>query len=182
MVAHLVRAFVALGSNLGDRASLMLAGREALAELPGTFVVGASSLYQTAPVGPVAQDPYLNAVVALETDLSPRELLHQMLAIEASQGRRRDAHSERSGPRTLDLDLLLYGNECIDENGLEVPHPRLHERAFVLEPLCEVAPELTHPRLGECLEVYRARQNDPDAVSHWADSADWVVELLGSKR
>jgi 2-amino-4-hydroxy-6-hydroxymethyldihydropteridine diphosphokinase len=133
-------------------------------------------------VGPVAQGPYLNAVVALETDLSPRGLLHQMLAIEASQGRRRNAQSERSGPRTLDLDLLLYGNECINENGLEVPHPRLHERAFVLEPLCEVDPELIHPRSGECLEVYRARQNDPDAVSHWADSADWVVERLGSKR
>ena len=181
-MAHPVRTFVALGSNLGDRESWLRAGREALAELPGTHVVGASSLYQTAPVGPVAQGPYLNAVLALETDLRPRALLEQMLAIEASQGRRRDARVERFGPRTLDLDLLLYGNECIDESGLEVPHPRLHERAFVLEPLCEVDPELTHPQLGDCLEVYRARLNDPDAVSHWADSDDWVVMLLGSKR
>lgn len=181
-MAHAARAFVALGSNLGDRASLILAGREALAELPGTHVVGASSLYQTAPVGPVAQGPYLNAVLALETDWPPRSLLHQMLAIEASQGRRRGGQAERFGPRTLDLDLLLYGNECIDENGLEVPHPRLHERAFVLEPLCEVDPELIHPRLGDRLEVYRARLNDPDAVAHWADSADWVVMPLGSKR
>ena len=170
------KAFVALGSNLGDRAAWLMAGREALAGLPQTRDVGASGVYETAPVGPVDQGAYLNAVVALETGLPPLVLLGHMLAIEASHGRTRDEETERFGPRTLDLDLLLYADEFVDEPGLEVPHPRLHERAFVLEPLCEVGCELVHPRSGTPLETYRARLHDPAAVSRRPDSPDWVLK------
>ena len=175
------KAFVALGSNLGDRGALLLAGRDALSRLSETREVGASSVYETAPVGPVDQGSYLNAVVVLETALAPSVLLRHMLAIEASHGRRREGQTERFGPRTLDLDLLLYGDECVDEPGLEVPHPRLHERAFVLEPLCEVGPDLVHPRFGKALEIYRERAEDPGAVSRRPDSPDWIVQLPASQ-
>ena len=104
------KAFVALGSNLGDRTAWLVAGRKDLAGLAQTREVGASGIYETAPVGPVDQGAYLNAVVVLETELPPRVLLGHMLAIEASHGRTRDDQTERFGPRTLDLDLLLYGN------------------------------------------------------------------------
>ena len=174
------KAFVALGSNLGDRAAWLVAGREDLAGLHQTRELGASAIYETAPVGPVDQGAYLNAVVVLETELPPRVLLGHMLAIEASHGRTRDPQTERFGPRTLDLDLLLYGDECVDEPGLEVPHPRLHERAFVLEPLCEVGSELVHPRSGTPLETYRASVHDPGAVSRRPDSPDWLLKSPAS--
>ena len=180
-MVHGQKVFVALGSNLGNRAAFLAAGREDLSRLPETSERAASSVYETAPVGPVDQGAYLNAVVALETTLSASELLRRMLAIEASQGRTRDAETERFGPRTLDLDLLLYGDECLEEPGLEVPHPRLHERAFVLEPLCEVGPDLIHPRWGEPLEAYRARWHDPRAVSKRSDLPEWKGRLPASR-
>jgi 2-amino-4-hydroxy-6-hydroxymethyldihydropteridine diphosphokinase len=140
-----VRAYVGLGSNLGDRAAHLLLGLSALSRLPKTHLLRLSPVYETDPVGP-PQPPYLNMVAELETELSPKELLAEMLRIEKALGRER---RERWGPRTLDLDLLLYGDLVLEEEGLSVPHPRLHERAFVLVPLLDLLPEGRHPLLGQ---------------------------------
>jgi len=130
-------AYVGLGANLGDREAALRGGLERLAAEPGVEVVSVSSFRETDPVGPVRDQPrFLNGAAALETSLSARELLDALLRIESEFGRRREG--PRGGPRTLDLDLLLYGDEQIDEPGLRVPHPRLHERPFVLEPLAEL--------------------------------------------
>ena len=137
-IASVTRAYVGLGSNLGDREATI---RAAIDALPG--VVAVSALRETEPVGPVDQPPFLNGAVALETELSPRELLDVLLAVERRLGRER---RERWGPRTIDLDLLLYGDGTIDEPGLSLPHPRLHERRFALEPLAELDPDLDDPR------------------------------------
>ena len=133
-------AYIGLGSNLGDREATIEA---AIAALPG--VVAVSRLRETAPVGVLDQPPFLNGAAVIETTLSPRELLEQLLAIERELGRER---RERWGPRTIDLDLLLYGDAVVDEPGLTVPHPRLHERRFALEPLYELDPELVVPGRG----------------------------------
>jgi 2-amino-4-hydroxy-6-hydroxymethyldihydropteridine diphosphokinase len=139
-----VRAYVGLGSNLGDRAAYLLLGLSALSRLPKTHLLRLSPVYETDPVGP-PQPPYLNMVAELETELSPTGLLAEMLRIEKALGRER---RERWGPRTLDLDLLLYGDLVLEEAGLSVPHPRLHERAFVLVPLLDLLPEGRHPLWG----------------------------------
>jgi 2-amino-4-hydroxy-6-hydroxymethyldihydropteridine diphosphokinase len=136
---------VGLGSNLGDRAAYLLLGLSALSRLPETRLLRLSPVYETDPVGP-PQPPYLNMVAELETELSPKGLLAEMLRIEKALGRER---RERWGPRTLDLDLLLYGDLVLEEAGLSVPHPRLHERAFVLVPLLDLLPEGRHPLLGQ---------------------------------
>lgn len=135
--------YLALGSNLGDRLGHFRAGSEALARHPDIRIIKKSRVYETEPIGgPAGQAHFLNAVSQLETSLSPRELLMLLLEIERAQGRERLLHW---GPRTLDLDLLLYGAEIIREPDLIVPHPRLTERAFVLEPLAELAPNLEVP-------------------------------------
>lgn len=149
------RAYVGLGSNLGDREETIRAAIAALGDEPGIDVAAVSALIDTAPVGVVGQPRFLNGVVALETELPARTLLDTLLAIERRFGRRREA-SVPHGPRTLDLDLLLYGDERIDESGLHVPHPRLHEREFVLGPLVELAPGLEVPGKGR-VETLRAR-------------------------
>jgi 2-amino-4-hydroxy-6-hydroxymethyldihydropteridine diphosphokinase len=140
-----VKAYVGLGSNLGDRAAYLLLGLSALSRLPETRLLRLSPVYETDPVGP-PQPPYLNMVAELETELSPTGLLAEMLRVEKALGRER---RERWGPRTLDLDLLLYGDLVLEEAGLSVPHPRLHERAFVLVPLLDLLPEGRHPLLGQ---------------------------------
>lgn len=129
-----MRAFVALGSNLGDRLANLQEATNRLGGAPGVRVVRTSRVYETDPVGPPQPD-YLNAVIVVETLLSARELLEACLSVERAMGRER---AERWGPRTIDLDLLGYGREEIDEPGLQVPHPRIHERAFVLVPLLEL--------------------------------------------
>ena len=139
-----MRAFVGLGSNLGEREATLWKALEGLGATEGIEVLAVSSFRETDPVGVVDQPRFVNAAAALETSLSPRELLERLLDVERSLGRDR-AVEERWGPRTLDLDLLLYGGEAIDEPGLEVPHPRLVERAFVLEPLLELDPDLRLP-------------------------------------
>jgi 2-amino-4-hydroxy-6-hydroxymethyldihydropteridine diphosphokinase len=149
------RAYIALGSNLGDRDATIRGALAALAAEPGIAVAAVSSLIDTEPVGVVDQPRFLNGVAAVDTELSARELLHVLLDVERRFGRRREA-AVPQGPRTLDLDLLLYGDAEIDEPGLRVPHPRLHEREFVLSPLAEVAPGLEVPGKGR-VETLRAR-------------------------
>ncbi len=132
----MTRAFIGLGANLGDREATIRAALAALAEEDGIEVVAVSTLRETEPVGVGPQPRYMNGVAELNTSLRPRPLLDRLLATEQRFGRVRVAGEH--GPRTLDLDLLLYGDERIDEPGLTVPHPRLLERAFVLEPLAEL--------------------------------------------
>jgi len=141
-------AYIALGSNLGDRRLQLERAVEAIGELSGVTLLECSRVFETEPFGPPPQADYLNAVVQIECDLAPRELLDRLLEIERRLGRDRSEQALRWGPRTLDLDLLLYGDFCIREDGLEVPHPRLHERPFVLAPLCDVAADEVHPRLA----------------------------------
>jgi 2-amino-4-hydroxy-6-hydroxymethyldihydropteridine diphosphokinase len=133
-----VRAAVALGSNLDDPQAHVRRAFDELAALPGTRVLARSSLHRTKPVGYADQPDFINAVVLVETRLSARELLDALLDIERKHGRVREIPN---GPRTLDLDIVVYGDARIDEPGLVVPHPRAHERAFVLEPLREVWPD-----------------------------------------
>jgi 2-amino-4-hydroxy-6-hydroxymethyldihydropteridine diphosphokinase len=133
----MARAYIGIGSNLGDREATLRSAVEALAATPGIELVAVSSLRETDPVGPVQDQPrFLNGAVEVETTLAPRPLLDRLLAIEADHGRVRK--EPQGGPRTLDLDLLLYGDEAVSEPGLTVPHPRLRERDFVLEPLREL--------------------------------------------
>jgi 2-amino-4-hydroxy-6-hydroxymethyldihydropteridine diphosphokinase len=143
----LTRVFVGLGSNLGDRDATLRRAVEAMRELPGTEVREVSTFRDTEPVGIRDQPRFLNGAVELETELSPKELLEGLLAIERSLGRDRSGVPP-GGPRTIDLDLLLYDDATIDEPGLEVPHPRLHERRFALEPLAELDPALEVPGRG----------------------------------
>ena len=143
-------AYIGLGSNLGDREATLAAAVEELDAAPGVSVLGVSTLIDTEPVGVLDQPRFLNGALAIETELPPRELLDLLLAVEARFGRDRTAVPAQ-GPRTLDLDLLVYGEEEVDEPGLRVPHPRLHERAFVLRPLAEVEPELVVPGKGPIL-------------------------------
>lgn len=132
--------YLSLGSNLGDRAANLQAAIEELGEL-GTVAVR-SSLYETEPVDVARQPWFLNCVVAMETELMPKQLLAQALAIEQKLGRRR---TQAKGPRTIDIDVLLFGSSIVDTSALTIPHPAMHERRFVLEPLAEIAPDVRHP-------------------------------------
>ena len=147
----MTRAYVGLGANLGPKDVTILRAVELLGAAEGIEVLELSQLRETAPWGVIDQPAFLNGAVALETTLSPRELLDVLLRVERELGRVRDG--ERWGPRTIDLDLLVYGDEAVDEPGLSVPHPRLHERRFALEPLAELEPELEIPGLGKVSEL-----------------------------
>jgi 2-amino-4-hydroxy-6-hydroxymethyldihydropteridine diphosphokinase len=142
-----MKAYVGLGSNLGEREVLLRAAIEQIAQLPETRLGRTSSLYDTAPVGELDQPNFLNAVLQVETALTARQLLWNLLLIERRLGRVRHAAS-RYGPRTIDLDLILYGDLVVDTEDLRVPHPEFHRRAFVLVPLAEIEPNLVHPVLG----------------------------------
>lgn len=141
----MVRAYIAFGANLGDPVAAFAEALQRLDALPDTRVVARSSLYRSTPVGVAGQPDYLNAVIALDTALAPRPLLEALLTIEHDAGRRRDFPM---APRTLDLDLLLHGDAVIDVAGLQVPHPRMHERAFALLPLAEIDPAASIPGRG----------------------------------
>ena len=143
--AQPVEAFIALGANIGDPAAQIRSAQRALAALPLTKLRRVSSLYRNPPAGGAAQPDYLNAVAHLETRLGARDLLDRLLVIEREHGRVRDYPNS---PRTLDLDIVLYGGHVIDEPGLTVPHPRMRERAFVLVPLAEIAPDTPVPGHG----------------------------------
>ncbi len=136
----MAEVYLGLGSNLGNRIAHLARGREAIGKNVGA-IVAISSIYDTAPWGPVPQDNYLNQVISVSTALSPRDLLASLHEIERAAGR--DRRNEiRYGPRVLDLDILIYGDRTVQEDGLVIPHPRIAERAFVLVPLAEIAPAL----------------------------------------
>ena len=145
----MTRAYVGLGSNLGDREATLRRALELLGER--VVVVAVSSFRETEPWGYGDQPLFLNAAAAVDTELGSRELLDALLEVERALGRTRDG--PRYGPRTIDLDLLLYGDEVVDQPGLTVPHPRLHERRFVLEPLAELEPGLTVPGRGTVADL-----------------------------
>ncbi len=179
-----VRAAIGLGSNLGSRERHLEAGRRGLERL-GT-IVAMSSWYETDPVGGPEQGPYLNAVIVIDTDLAPRELLNGLLDIERRQGRVRD---ERWVPRTLDLDLLLYGDSVVNEKGLAVPHPEMTKRRFVLDPLLEAWPDAGLPD-GTPLRSFAGAVSDQRVVRYdpigaaqfppWAPAALFILVGLGA--
>jgi 2-amino-4-hydroxy-6-hydroxymethyldihydropteridine diphosphokinase len=146
------RAFVGIGGNVGDVQITLEEALWALDSMPQTSIRAQSRMYRTPPWGNTEQPPFINAVVELQTRLTPRVLLDQLLDIEIRFGRDR-AEGEKWGPRELDLDLLLYGEEQLDELGMHVPHPHLHERAFVLVPLAEIAPDLEIAGVGRVSEL-----------------------------
>jgi len=146
----MVTAYLGVGSNLGDRLAHLTMARDRLAASPGVVSLRVSPLYETEPVGgPAEQGAYLNGALEVETTLSAEELLQLCQRIEAEAGRERTIHH---GPRTLDIDLLLYGDTCCQSERLTLPHPRLHERRFVLVPLCDLAAQRVHPLLGAPLQ------------------------------
>lgn len=141
--------FVALGSNLDNPELQVQQALREIDEMPETALVKISAMYETAPVGVLDQPPFVNAVAQVSTTLSPHDFLARLHAIEAQHGRvRKGANKEKNGPRTLDLDILLFDEISINERGLAVPHPRMHERAFVLVPLVEIAPDIAVPEKG----------------------------------
>ncbi|MBI2754166.1 MAG: 2-amino-4-hydroxy-6-hydroxymethyldihydropteridine diphosphokinase [Betaproteobacteria bacterium] len=151
-------AYVGLGANLGEPRRQLLAALDDLGRIPGTRVTAKSSLYRSAPIGYADQPDFLNAVAKLDTDLRPVELFAALQEIEHRHGRER---SFPNAPRTLDLDLLLYGGERVDTPALTVPHPRMHERAFVLAPLLELDPAAVIPGRGSAAELLRACATQP---------------------
>jgi 2-amino-4-hydroxy-6-hydroxymethyldihydropteridine diphosphokinase len=152
-----MRAYVGVGANLGNREETVARALELLAAQEGIDVVAVSTLRDTEPVGVREQPRFLNGAVAVETELAPRELLERLLAVELALGRTRDG--PRFGPRTIDLDLLVYGGLELAEPGLTVPHPRLAERRFALEPLAELDPELVVPGRGPVAGLLRGLQS-----------------------
>lgn len=172
-MSPLVDAYIALGANLGEPEAQLLSALGALAALPGTRLVRSSALYRGRAVGYAAQPDFVNAVAWLKTRLAPRALLDHCLELETRHGRRR---TFRNAPRTLDLDLLLYNGLVMDEPGLTLPHPRLHERAFVLLPLVEIAPRCPVPGRGTALELL-ARVDAGD-LTRLPDPADRALPAV----
>ena len=146
-----MQSYIGLGSNLKDPELQLNTALAALDDIPDTSLVKYSSFYRSAPLGPADQPDFINAVALLDSGLEAGQLLGQLQSIEDRQGRVRDGH--RWGARTLDLDMLLYGNQVIDEPGLTVPHPEIRHRNFVLMPLLELAPDLEIPGLGRADEL-----------------------------
>jgi 2-amino-4-hydroxy-6-hydroxymethyldihydropteridine diphosphokinase len=149
----IVTVFVALGGNIGDPPAQIRSALRALAALPDTRLVRQSSLYRNPPAGGLDQPEFVNAVAQIETRIGPRELLDRLLEIERAHGRERDYPN---APRTLDLDILLYGGRVVHEPGLAIPHPRMPERAFVLVPLAEIAPDIEVPGRGRVADLLGA--------------------------
>jgi len=162
---HPYAVAIALGANLGDRRAHIVFALEEIAALPLTAIIAASTFHETQPVGPISQGLFLNAAALLVTRLTPQALLHHLHLIESAHGRDR-ASEQRWGPRTLDLDVLVYGDLVLDSPALTIPHARMAERAFVLEPLAEIAPDLRIPPGGrtvaEMLRALRAFPSNPE--------------------
>jgi len=155
MIESPIRAYVGIGGNVGEVETTLAEAMWALDSLPQTSMRAQSRLYRTPPWGNTEQPPFLNAVVELQTRLAPRVLLDLLLEIETRFGRDR-SEGEKWGPRELDLDLLVYGEEEHDEPGMHLPHPHLHERAFVLVPLAEIAPQLEIVGMGKVAQMLQA--------------------------
>ena len=151
-----MQAYIGLGSNLGERETMIRLALDDIARLPGTKLVRASSLYDTEPQGEVDQPNFLNAAAQVDTELTARQLLWNLLLVEKRLGRVR---TKRWGPRTIDLDLLLFGNLVLEEPDLVIPHPELTRRSFVLVPLVELDPLIVHPVTGETLLSHLSRLN-----------------------
>jgi 2-amino-4-hydroxy-6-hydroxymethyldihydropteridine diphosphokinase len=158
-----VRAYIGIGSNVGDRFAHCQAAVDALGRLEQTRLIACSRWFETEPVGGIPQDWFLNGAVAIDTVLGPKELLDQCLCIERNQGRDR-ARGVPGGPREVDLDILLYGDQVLNMPDLQIPHPRLAERAFVLVPLHDIAPHAVHPVYEATVADLRARLSDHHAV------------------
>ena len=165
--------YVAVGANLGDREATFAAVIRALEEESEWLVLAASSVYETPPLGPEGQPAYLNAVVSLRAWLSPLELLRRLQTIENALGRDRGPDSVRWGPRVIDLDVLFFGDRCIDLPDLVVPHPAAHERGFVMMPLAELAPSLRHPLLGLAAGEIAAGLEGSEAIRPWPRPQGW---------
>ena len=165
-----VRCLIALGSNLGDRLANLVAGVDGLRATDGVEVIAVSPLYETAPVGgPENQGPYLNAALVADTTLTAPALLRRLHELEATRERQRIEHW---GPRTLDLDLLVHGDLISEDPRVEVPHPRMHQRRFVMVPAVDIAPDMVHPRLGRTMrELLADLPVEPGdltrAADHW---------------
>lgn len=158
-----IRAYIGVGSNVGNRCAHCQAAVDALGRLGGTRVAACSRWFETEPVGEIAQDWFLNGAVAIDTVLGPHELLTRCRRIEHDRGRNR-AQESPGGPRTLDLDILLYGDRVVDTPDLQIPHPRMAERAFVLIPLEDIAPRAVHPVRQATVAELSARLADPHVV------------------
>jgi 2-amino-4-hydroxy-6-hydroxymethyldihydropteridine diphosphokinase len=158
-----MKAFIGLGSNLGDREANIRQALQFLEQLPETTIVRGSSLYDTEPVGVSDQPNFLNGVVQIETHLAPRQLLWNLMLIERRLGRVR---TQKWGPRVIDLDLLLYGEEVVEEDDLQVPHPLMTKRSFVMVPLVEIEPLLVHPVTNQTMLSILQRLGADPLVKH----------------
>jgi 2-amino-4-hydroxy-6-hydroxymethyldihydropteridine diphosphokinase len=163
------RAFIGIGTNLGDRARNYQQAILRIAALPETRVVRQSSIYETEPVGEI-KGTFLNGVIEIETAMAPQDLMRRLLAVERAMGRKRPAgpkpgNRNRRRARPIDLDLLFFNQEVIDTPSLTIPHPRLHERRFVIAPMAELAPALIHPRFGKTISELLAGLKSPHRVT-----------------
>jgi 2-amino-4-hydroxy-6-hydroxymethyldihydropteridine diphosphokinase len=158
-------AFIGIGANLGDPAAQCRDAVRRVGTIPGVRVLRCSSLYRTAPLGPMEQGWFINAVAEVRTDLSPAKFFEALKAIERQMGR---TDGPRWGPRVIDLDILLYGQEVVDQEGLKIPHPEMHRRRFVLAPLCELASYEIHPAFGVSARGLLDRIDDTGVVELYA--------------
>ncbi len=165
--------YVAVGANLGDREATFAAVIRAIEAEPDLLLLAASPVFETEPVGPGAQAAYLNAALRLRAWISPLDLLIRLQRIEVALGRDRSVEAVRWGPRPVDLDILFCGDRCIELPDLVVPHPRAHERAFVMTPMSELDPDLPHPVLGLTMAEIADSRPDRDAVRRWPCPSGW---------
>lgn len=165
------RAFIGIGTNLGDRAANYREAIRRIGALPGTRIVRQSSVYQTEPVGDELKHPFLNGAVEIETELAAEELMKRLLGIERTMGRTRTTKrkprtpARKYRPRVIDLDLLFFDNDVLETRTLQLPHPRLHERRFVLAPMAELAPTLVHPARNKSISKLLVTLKDPHRVT-----------------